>query len=259
MCPSNQSTVESYTADQDELTSLFSEMLGSPKKSKDYLLQALANVKAVQSLTQPFPGEFNIRRLKFRYKQQAQYILLFPTVFTQLTVKTHYAAIWRAKFMLKWAGLPFVVGTDNLLHLKTVSYTKVSLLLQMLIYQSDNQISEPTHLVRAAQSATAVYLSQQLGASYSEGQLIDFVDRLYDQYKHTKLSPYTFRHLFRCFGCHTPTIANAAFDHYMHLRNTENAWQLAVVNFLQSQLSVPKFVSQTVANLLCNAFPFSGS
>ncbi len=186
--------------------------------------------------------------------QQAHYLRLFPNVFVPLTKKTPFAASWRTKLMLKWANLPFTVDSENFLQLKTVSFTKISLLLQMLIYLSENEHIEPSDLVHAKHSSTASYLNKYLGVSYSQGQFIDFVDGLYDQYKHTKLSPFSFRHLFRCFGCHTPTIGNAAFDHYIQLRNTEDAWQVAVVNHLQSQLSLPKLVAQSVAKLLINTF-----
>jgi len=235
---------------QDELSFLFSQMVNAPQQSKNTIIQTLENITSVQTLSHPFPTTFKISALKYHYKKQHHYLRLFPNVFIQHTSITLFEASWRNKLMLKWTSLPFSVGDNNLLQLKTLTFTKLSLLLQMLIYLSENEIIEPSDLTRAKQSSTAVYLNQQLGATYSQGQYLDFVDRLYDQYKHTKLTPYAFRHLFRCFGCHTPTIANAAFDHYMQSRNTESAWQLATSNFLHTQLSLHMSLSQSVAKLL---------
>lgn len=246
--------VKSSSAGQDGLSVLFSQMLNSPQQSKNNIIQDLANTGTVQGVMHPFPTTFKVAHLKSHYRQQTNYLRIFPNVFTQLSLKTPFVATWRAKLMLKCTNLPFSIDVDNHLQLKTLTFTKISLLLQMLIYLSENQSHEASHLIHATQSSTATYINQHLGATYSQGQFIDFVDRLYDQYKHTKLSPYAFRHLFRCFGCHTPTIGNAAFDHYIQLRNTEDAWQVAVVNHLQSQLSLPKLVAQSVAKLLINTF-----
>ncbi len=250
MCPTAQHDIVSSTIGQDELSVLFSQMLNSPKQSKINITHTLESITSVQTLTHPFPTTFKISALKSYYNQQHHYLRLFPNVFIPLTVKTHFAAGWRNKLRLKWANLPFTIDAENRLQLKTLTFTKISLLLQMLMYLSKNQHPEASELGQAKQSSTAIYLNQQLVASYSQGQYLDFVDRLYDQYKHTKLSPYTFRHLFRCFGSHTPTIANAAFDHYIQSRNTEDAWQLAVVNFLQTQLSLTNMVAQSIADIL---------
>lgn len=246
--------VKSSSAGQDELSVLFSQMLNSPQQFKKNIIQLLANIGTVQAVTHPFPTTFKVADLKSHYTQQTQYLRIFPNVFTQLNLKTPFVATWHAKLMLKWNKVPFTIDADNHIQLKTLTFTKISLLLQMLIYLSENQSHEASHLIHGAHSSTATYINQQLGATYSQGQFIDFVDRLYDQYKHTKLSPYAFRHLFRCFGCHTPTIGNAAFDHYIQLRNTEDAWQLAVSNFMQTQLSLPTSVAQSVAKLLINTF-----
>lgn len=250
MLPTVKNDVISSDIGQDELSFLFSQMVNAPQQTQETIIQTLENITSVQTLSHPFPTTFKISALKYHYKQQHHYLRLFPNVFIQHTAITPFEASWRNKLMLKWTSLPFSVGDNNLLQLKTLTFTKLSLLLQMLIYLSENETIEPSDLTHAKQSSTAVYLNQQLGATYSQGQYLDFVDRLYDQYKHTKLTPYVFRHLFRCFGCHTPTIANAAFDYYMQSRNSERAWQLAVANFLQNKLFMTESLVQSVSKLL---------
>ncbi|SMO62282.1 hypothetical protein SAMN06265379_103420 [Saccharicrinis carchari] len=246
-------------ANKNELFFLLDQIRNPALQDKNHLVETLKTICTVEPITAPIPAKFNISAIKAQYRQQTQYVRLFPTVFTEHNTKTPYKAHWHVRTRLKWAGLPFTVANDNFIHLKSLSYTKLSLLLQMLLYLSEQDKVVSGTTASLSSSQTTQFISRQLGATYSQGQLIDFIDRLYDQYKHTNLPADTFRHLFRCFGTHTLTIANAAFDHYIQSRNTLSAWHMAVLEFMQIQMDLPGAISQSLAKLLLNASQGAGS
>lgn len=243
------STSSPYPVKPD-LDLLFAQMLNSSSQNNSEIIRVIAQASNIQMLMYPFPATFNLAHLKTQQTNQVHYLRIFPHVFTQLHVKSTLAATWHTKLLLKYSKLPFIADNENVLHFKTLTYSNISLLLQILLYQSDFQQPQSCNVAYAQNSSTAAYINQHLGPGYSHGQLIDFIDRLYDQYKHTKLPPFVFRHLFRCFGCHTTTIANLAFDNYMDTRNTSRAWQHAIHYFLRTHISLSESLSKSLSEML---------
>ena len=97
-------------------------------------------------------------------------------------------------------------------------------------------------------SHSVSYLNAQFPLGYSYGQLIDFIDQRYDEYKMTHLSPEKYHLLFISFGVHAIEISNIAFDVFMETRDTYHAWHYAVSSFLSDVVLLPKELANIISN-----------
>ncbi len=229
----------------------------SPVLCKSNLDNNFLSIESIESIVLNFPEKLKVSTLKAHIKLQEQYVRLFPTIFIQVKVKTPYKVNIQNTLLLKTARTFYKQDEENNIWLSSQQYTNLGLLIQMSLYLLEQEYSSSQNLLKLQDSTTALYLSNKLGVLYSQGQLIDFIDRLYDQYKHTKITAHVFRKIFRYFGSYTEEIANSAFDNFMETRNTNQSWSTAIKYFLKEKLKQEEFISDKVVQLILDNQPNS--
>ncbi|MGQ1787935.1 MULTISPECIES: hypothetical protein [unclassified Saccharicrinis] len=224
-------------------------MLGaSPNECQTYLKQFLGDVRAIERIELVYPVTLKVSELKTELKFQKYWKSLFPALFVPIKITTKYKATFVNSIKLKWAGIKFSITSTNEIVLDSYACENLSLILQLLIHLEENRQRQNPE--KPALNSTTAYLKDKLGHSYSEGELIDFIDLIYDQYKHTNISVKDFRNVFRCFGVHTEDIANEAFDYYIESKNTVKAWRRSVEEYLKNKVNVEDRVTKQIGALL---------
>ncbi|GAF05974.1 hypothetical protein [Saccharicrinis fermentans] len=227
---------------------IFKLMETSTNRCSVYLKQVLSTVVEIERIELCYPSVWSVFALKTTFKLHKKWKALFPILFLPDKTTTNYKATYVNRSKLNLLGIIFSINASKQIELKSYACDNVSLLLQVLLFLHFND--QGVHPDGFIESPTATYLRVKLGPSYSEGQVIDFMDLLFDQYKHTHISAKSFRRLFRCFGPCTEDIANQAFDYYGESKDCFKAWTKAVEEYLIGVLNIDKNVSKRIASLL---------
>jgi len=208
-------------------------------------------------------------------KSQLEYLLrlhrTFPTVFKKSDYILNYKPNIADVLKLKAKGISFYKSKNGELALDSIEFNLVNLQLQIILlyieyFQRSKEIIESkfqflyqfkhwllsTFSIRSfinssIKSKTKIWLEENLGNKFSYGEMVDFSDRLYDQYKHTNISTSSFFNLFSAFGYYVEEIASTAFDYYMSSRNTNESWQKAIVNFLTDSMNLDEEISNEIS------------
>jgi hypothetical protein len=195
---------------------------------------------------------------------------IFPTVFSPADATSPLYFNTLSKLKLRIFKVPFLCSYQNKLTFPSFSLLPLSFHIQFIKYILDldgelypidtkrnftsihelyrfleeNYKGKQQHayltISDLPKSSSASWLQNQLQVDYTHGQLIDYIDQLYDEYKHTNISPSAFHVIFKTFGNDCVKIANDAFDIYMETRNTYEAWTTSIQNYLHEkyQLSI---------------------
>ncbi len=193
---------------------------------------------------------------------------LIPTVFYSKNVETGIDANLILKINLKLNGINYTISSRKKFVFKSSVFVPIVFFIQWLHiliavnsgnkdYKSITSVSEAFRNIEFKNYknieliSNSEWLIKELGNNYSQGMLIDFIDKLYDRYKHTKIEIEKFRLVFQSFGVHCEDISNTAFDIYIKKRDTLNAWSDAIKDYFIIKLNLEKnFASLIVKELL---------
>ena len=195
---------------------------------------------------------------------------LFPTAFKTTYINTNIKANFINKIKLNRYNIPYKV--DSTLKIKSYSISPVifhlqfiGLIIQQIIdrnlahetfnsfedfYRKYQEEVDSINVYNIKEFTIGKFLTDELGEEYSSGQLIDFIDRYYDIYKHTHILAKHFRLLFLCFGQYIDDIGNDAFERYMKNRNSNLNWHTATISFLVSYYSFSPEFSQIICDYI---------
>ena len=227
---------------------IFKLMETSKDGCSAYLKQVLGAVVEIERIELCYPSNWSVSALKTTFKLHKKWKALFPILFLPIKVPTNYKATYVNRSKLNLLGIIYSINSSKHIELESYTCYNVCLLLQVLLFLHFND--QDLHAEDSIESPTALYLREKIGSSYSEGQVIDFMDMLFDQYKHTHITAKSFRRLFRCFAPYTEDIANEAFDYYVESKDTFSAWSQAVEEFLITKLSIHRKDANRIASLL---------
>ncbi|MCW3788609.1 hypothetical protein [Plebeiibacterium sediminum] len=212
--------------------------------------------------------DVDIRLVDKQYKGLMQCKKMFPTAFKTSYVNTEIKNNLLNRIKLKGKNIPFV--NESSLKVQSFATSPLIFNLQYIAFTIDeikeDDFTENTFnsfdeffsfyeardkmqgLVYRGNTSFENYLNSELGENYSSGQLIDFIDRYYDLYKQTDITPKHFRLLYSCLGQYIDNIGNDAFDLFMKSRDGQLSWRDATITFLKSKYSFSSKFSQTICN-----------
>lgn len=215
------------------LRSVFDKYRQSPAQCQQYLCAALEYLSCKQNLQLAFPQSIGLSALKaFGHQEKAIYAL-FPSVFKKTNADTAYKASLYNQLQCKLSGIAFSISPSNHIMLGTLVGTNISFIIQMMIYIWETNAVSYAKESELPGSSSAQFLKHEIHDNYSWGEYVDFVDRSYDQYKHTQLPPDKFHLLFNSFCQHTLEIGDRAFDTYMKTRDWRKSWSDGIAAFMQ--------------------------
>lgn len=196
----------------------------------------------------------------------------FPTVFYPVIINSLFGINLYNKIKLKLVGVPYIISTSQNFVFSTYSFSPLIFHLQIVQHFISNfnvvinsnirfncfdmfydylcQSIETCKRSHESTTAVSLWLNDQIGTTYAYGELIDFIDRIYDQYKFTQINPQCFHVIFRCFGSNTIGIANSAFDYYTDFRDSNSAWEKSISNFLHYDLCFSRDFATAIAQRL---------
>ncbi|WP_066632240.1 hypothetical protein [Labilibacter marinus] len=213
-------------------------------EDSEFLYLELEELKDAQYEILILPQKINVKRLKRIYDKMDLWALQFPYVFISSKYEVSDTISIGNKISLAYYNLNLKVSASgNKLTLNSYSYSKISLCISLLIHKK-----EELHVIKRSKAANS--LSNKIGDSYSQGELIDHIDQVYDQYKHTNININNFRTIFRSFGCHTEDIGNRAFDLFMESRSTSESWKNAIEEFLTNKVDLSQMLAEHISNIL---------
>ncbi|MCW3806779.1 hypothetical protein [Plebeiibacterium marinum] len=218
-----------------------------------------------------YPEEFKVGEIGFHYDLLSKLNELFPScmasVYLPVQIENHILNRWK----VYRSNVPYTINENGKFEFKAFSFFPLAFYLQLatvfiekwgFIKDSSewNSFKEFYEDYKYAQGSIIIlglstprqksYLVEHLGKTYSRGELMDFVDRLFDQYKHTHIAIELFRNIFACFGQDIECVGNMAFDNYMESRNTVVAWNRAIVEHLMSKFHFSLCFSNKIANII---------
>ncbi len=213
-----------------------------------------------------------IKQIAFQYHYLLHCKRMFPTAFRVLYIKTKLRSNILNKIKVKAFNLPVKNTNDGYLQIESFSVLPLIFHFQYMSYIKGEQVLEGEGNITLCNfeefyeaysrgnnkqpiqdietTSVSKYIIQELGSDFSDGELIDFVDRLYDLYKQTNISVQNFRTIFYCFGKYIDVIGSEAFDLYMTNRDTLLSWQTAVINFISSYYLFSPGVSKLLTKKL---------
>ncbi len=198
-----------------------------------------------KKLVIPFSNDFVASELKERVILFNKLRTVFPGVFIVKKEKTTYKSTLINKIIIKTTGVNYKVSKDNTFILNNYLFYSLSLYIRLALHLVDSDVIDRTKeynsleelfmdckIEKISPSTTNDWITSYIGSDYSEGQLVDFIDKIYDEYKHILKQPNIFQFLFRSFGRHIENVCNSAFDYYMECREIDVSWTNAVADYL---------------------------
>jgi hypothetical protein len=233
-----------------DVNSTFEKYRLSPAECQQYLCDVLHSLSSINAIQLEFPQEIRIVTLKEFQVQQKNIFHLFPSVFKKIIGDTHYKASLYNQLQCKLSGIPFSISPSGHMMLGTLSGMDISFIIQLLIYISETNADSYAEESELPGSSSAQFLKHEIHDNYSWGEYVDFVDRSYDQYKHTQLPPDKFHLLFNSFCQHTFDIGNKAFDAYMQTRDWRKSWSEAIAGFMMHLPGINESLATKAATIL---------
>ncbi|TLX70966.1 hypothetical protein E9993_21540 [Labilibacter sediminis] len=202
---------------------------------------------------------------------------IFPTVLIPINAETKLKSNLKNKLLFKLKSISYFVSANKYIQFSSVKFSPLAVHLQFIqlltgdypqLFSQPQQINcvsdiyarviefektenEPLDL----NNSLGRWLISQIRQGYSKGELFDFIDSLYDQYKTIQISPQNFHFIFQCFGKSTINIANDAFDDYMNSRDADLAWKNSIATFLCTYLFFEKKLAETISNSILKSIP----
>lgn len=231
---------------------------------------------SLKSLSINLPQQLKISVIRRHHEIVNKCCIHFPTVFYPVKINSLFNVNLFNKLKLKLADMPYFISTQRNLVFNTYSFSPLIFHLQItqqlisninvvvssnirfncfyMLYGYLGQYVDTSKKSIESITPVSLWLNEQIGAKYSYGELIDFIDRIYDQYKFTQITSQCFQSVFRCFGQNTIGIGNAAFDYYTISRDFNSAWEKSIGHFLYNDLHFSRdFASKITQCLLkCN-------
>ncbi len=86
--------------------------------------------------------------------------------------------------------------------------------------------------------------------SGEQAEMIDSMDIIYDEYKHTLIPVSKFRLIYRCFGNRISDVGSSAFDNFMESRDYLQAWKKAIHEFLVNDRLVSEQFAHEISEMI---------
>jgi hypothetical protein len=265
------------------LTGFFQFALGKNIPISNIYLENEAGKISMPETIVAVPETGKISKLKNFQSNLFVFQKILPTIFSSANITSRYKFKALSKLKLRILKIPFLYSNNNEIIFPTCSLLPLSFHIQFIKYILDldgelcsikternfssihelykffeeNYKGKHQHMYltigELPKSSSASWLQNQLQVDYTHGQLIDYIDQLYDEYKHTNISPSCFHVIFKTFGIDGVKIANDAFDNYMETRNTYESWTTAMQNYLHKKLYFStSYASQISKQLMPN-------
>ena len=210
---------------------------------REQLLESLKNLTEIETSTYKYTGDFNVKKIKRFYDKLDELKEMFPTACVNVWCQVEFKFGFINKTWFEFSKISYRKGKEGKLELKAISYDNVSSVIQCLLYIKEKNENNDVRM-----PLTVSFLKESIGDGFSEGQLIDYIDREYDKYKHTNLPALTYRYIFKIFGFYAEMIGNNAFDLYMETRNTHKAWQKSMSYFMVDKLNLEISLADKIAD-----------
>lgn len=235
----------------NDLTTAFVFELLQARSSQYYnhLINILESDDVEQITVFCYPKVFKVTSISDCSRDQKIIHDLFYNLFSQTTIEVNYKVSQVSSIRLRLAKVDFRISTSGKYQLYSKKAVTLNLVLQLLCYMTE-YTPQLVSVEKLKPSLTAVYLNKYLGESYSQGALVDFIDRLYDQYKQIYLSPKVFHKMFNAFGYYTIDIGNRAFDIFMESRDSRKSWMNSISGFLIDKLNFNPNLALKISELL---------
>ncbi len=192
----------------------------------------------------------DVKNMAKIYKEAREFSYHLPGVFLRCQYKTEFKNGTLDRIKLKGHKLPFKIDNSDIYILGYYYYT-IHLVVRTLLYFSSIEKMDFEHyVVEIKNSKCTQWLNKELGAGFTDGMLIDFSDRLYDQYKGTGITIEAFRNIFISMPHLIDEIGGTAFDKYMDVRNWREAWRFGLLDTLNKKMSLDESECSTIINYL---------